>query len=137
MFNRTNLVLVLRAAAPAFFGVALLHLTLGMGADALLGAQISTETMSDPGLDSQNRFYGVAFALYGAVFWLASTDIERFAPALALTLLLFFLAGLARFASVALLGWPPTLIGLLLASELLLPPMIWLWLGSVRQAKSA
>ena len=134
MFNRKNLELFLRMLAPIFGGVALLHLTLGMGADALLGAQISAETMSDPGLDSQNRFYGVTFALYGAIFWLGSADIERYGPALAMAMLFFFLAGLARLVSVALLGWPPTLIGLLLASELLLPPTMWFWLRSVRRA---
>ena len=44
-----------------FFIVGALHLTLGLNADVLLGAKVPAETLSDPALDSQNRFYGVAF----------------------------------------------------------------------------
>jgi hypothetical protein len=61
--------ILLRAIAPLFVLVGGLHLFLGLGADALLGAKISSEVMADPALDSQNRFYGVSFMLYGSKCW--------------------------------------------------------------------
>ena len=54
------LAIALRLAAPLFFVVGVLHLTLGVGADVLLGAKLSAEAIDDPALDSQNRFYGVS-----------------------------------------------------------------------------
>ena len=58
------LTFLLRISAPIFFLVGALHLAYGVGADALLGAKISAETLLDPALNSQNRFYGVAFTVY-------------------------------------------------------------------------
>ena len=72
-----SLVLLLKLVAPVFLIVGALHLLLGLGADALLGAKVSAEVMTDPALDSQNRFYGVAFTLYGVLLFLCSTDIAK------------------------------------------------------------
>ena len=54
----------LKSVAPLLVLVGALHLVLGLGADAMLGSEVAPQAMSDPGLDSQNRFYGVAFMLY-------------------------------------------------------------------------
>lgn len=132
MLNEAGFKLFLRIVAPFFFFVGIFHLTMGLGADALLGANISDQTMSDSGLDSQNRFYGVSLSFYGAIFWLATTDFKRYGPALNLAILFTFLAGLARFVSVALYGWPPLLIGLLFATEIILAPIAWLWFRAVK-----
>jgi hypothetical protein len=51
----------LKLVAPVFVLVGALHLVLGVGADALLGARLPAEAFTDPALNSQNRFYGVAF----------------------------------------------------------------------------
>ena len=59
--------IVLRLAAVAFIAVGLLHLVLGLGADIMLGAKVPPEAVRAPVLDSQNRFYGTAFALYGVL----------------------------------------------------------------------
>jgi hypothetical protein len=59
------LAIVLKISAPVFILVSILHLTLGVGADVLLGANLSPAALADPALDSQNRFYGVAFSVYG------------------------------------------------------------------------
>jgi hypothetical protein len=124
-----SLVLVLKLLAPVFFIVGALHLVLGLGADALLGAKVSAEAMTDPALDSQNRFYAVAFTLYGVLLFLCSTDIPRYATVLRCALWVFFAAGLARFVSIALHGSPPPLIWLLLVGEVLPPPLLAWWLS--------
>ena len=127
-----SLVLVLRLLAPVFFIVGALHLVLGLGADALLGAKVSAEVMTDPALDSQNRFYAVAFALYGVLLFLCSTDIPKYATVLRCVLWVFFAAGLARFVSIALHGSPPPMIWLLLIGEVIPPPLLAWWLSRIR-----
>ena len=124
-----SLVLVLKLLAPVFFIVGALHLVLGLGADALLGAKVSAEAMTDPALDSQNRFYAVAFTLYGVLLFLCSTDIPKYATVLRCVLWVFFAAGLARFVSIALHGSPPPMIWLLLVGEVLPPPLLAWWLS--------
>jgi hypothetical protein len=71
------LAVVLKVSSPIFFIVGALHLTLGLQADALLGARLSAEVIADPALDSQNRFYGVSFTLYGVLLFLCSTNIPN------------------------------------------------------------
>ena len=124
-----SMVLVLKLLAPVFFIVGASHLVLGLGADALLGAKVSTEAMTDPALDSQNRFYAVAFTLYGVLLFLCSTDIPKYATVLRCVLWVFFAAGLARFVSIALYGSPPPMIWLLLVGEVLPPPLLAWWLS--------
>lgn len=121
-----SLALILKLLAPVFFIVGALHLVLGLGADVLLGARVSAEAMTDPVLDSQNRFYAVAFTLYGVLLFLCSTDIPKYATVLRCVLWVFFAAGLARFVSVALHGSPPPMIWLLLVGEVL-PPLLLAW----------
>ena len=128
------LCIVLRLFALIIVLVSALHLALGVRADVMLGAIVSASTASDPSLDSQNRFYGVAFSLYGAVLYLCSTDINRYGPILNAALLCFFLGGLARIVSWAVHGAPAPLVILLAAFELLLPPLLFVWLQKVRSA---
>ena len=132
-----SLVIILRLAAPVFFVAGALHLVLGLGADVLLGAKVSAEVMADPGLDSQNRFYGVAFTLYGVLILLCATDIPKYATVLRCVLWVFFAAGLARFASIAVHGSPPPMVWALLVGEVLPPPLLIWWLSRAGIAKSA
>jgi len=118
-----SLMIVLKIVAPIFFIVGALHLLLGLGADVLLGAKVSAEVMADPGLDSQNRFYGVALTLYGVLLFLCSTDIPKYTTVLRCVLWVFFAAGLARFVSIALHGSPPPMVWFLLVGEVLPPPL--------------
>jgi hypothetical protein len=125
------LALVLKLLAPVFVLVGALHLTLGVGADVMLGAKLSAEAITDPALDSQNRFYGVAFSIYGVLLFLCSTDIPKYTAVLRCLLWVFFVAGVARFVSVALYGVPPPLVVVLLISELTIPPALAWWLSRV------
>lgn len=125
-------IIVLKLLSPAIFVVGLLHLVFGASGEVMLGAQLSTETLMDPVLDSQNRFYGVAFTLYGALFYLCATDIPRYHVVLRCVFWVFFAAGLARFVSIYTHGLPSVLVLLLLAAELVLPPVMLIWLARVK-----
>jgi Domain of unknown function (DUF4345) len=123
----------LKVLAPVFVLVGVLHLLLGLGADALLGAKVPPEALTDPGLDSQNRFYGTAFMLYGVLLWLCSTDLAKYATVLRCVLWVFFASGLARLVSIFVYGVPPPPMVVLLLSELIGPPLILWWFSRVQQ----
>ncbi|NND82832.1 MAG: DUF4345 domain-containing protein [Gammaproteobacteria bacterium] len=122
-----RLALFLKIIAPIFLLVSAAHLLLGPGADNLLGAKIPAPVLADPVLDSQNRFYGVVFGLYGALFYLCSTNLQKYASVFSLTLLFFFAGGLARLVSIFQVGMPSGLVIMLLLTELLLPVILHLW----------
>jgi hypothetical protein len=124
----------LKFAAPVFVFVGALHLVLGVGADALLGARLPAEAFTDPALNSQNRFYGVAFSLYGVLLFLCATNLPKYATVLRCLLWVFFAAGLARLVSIATHGVPPPPVLALLVTELALPPMLHFWLSKALRA---
>jgi len=123
------LALVLRLATIVFILVGLLHLVLGLHADMLLGARLPVEAVNDPVLDSQNRFYGTAFMLYGVLLSLGARDLSRHAAMLQCCFWCFFAGGLARLVSWALHGAPSPMVVALLVTELLLPPLLSVWLS--------
>jgi hypothetical protein len=119
--------LTLKALAPLFVVVGLLHVVLGLNADIALGARLPAAAIVDPALDSQNRFYGVAFTLYGVLLWVCAADLRKYAVILRCVLWVFFAAGLARLVSIVTHGLPPPTIINLLATELIAPPvLVWL-----------
>ncbi len=128
----TNLALVLKLTSPVFLAVGVLHLVFGVGADVMLGANLPAEALRDPVLDSQNRFYGTVFTLYGVVLYICSTDIRKYIVILRSTLLVFFAGGVARIVSIAIYGLPSAMVLALLATELLLPPLILWWLTKTK-----
>jgi hypothetical protein len=69
----------MKCVAPVFLAVGALHLAIGVKADVLLGAKLPVEALADPTLDSQNRFYGVAFTLYGVLLFLCASNIPKYA----------------------------------------------------------
>lgn len=103
-----------------------LHLFLGLGADAMLGAQVPKAAASDPVLDSQNRFYGVIFSLYGILLIVCAGDPAKYATILRWLLWVFLAGGIARLISIAVVGMPPAAVVVLLVTELVLPPLL-LW----------
>jgi Domain of unknown function (DUF4345) len=127
--------LALRFIGAVCIAVALVHGLLGVGGDWVLG--ITNAPPIDPSLDSQNRFYGVAFGLNGVLLWMGGGDVRRFAPVLKTMFAVIFLAGCARGLAVIAHGWPQPQIMGLWASELLLPPFLWLWLNCEPGASDA
>ena len=124
----TAYALTLRLLAVGVFGVSLVHIVFGVGSEPFLGSGVSAASQLDPNLDSQNRFYGAAFSLFGVVFWIASSDLERYRRLLELALLVFFLAGATRLISIVIIGWPTPVVIALTVIELLGPPAMFLWL---------
>lgn len=121
------LIRTLQLLSPVFIAVGLLHLFLGARADVLLGASIPEVVLTDPVLDSQNRFYGIAFSVYGFLLWVCASDLLKYRTILQILLAVFFAAGCARIVSIAIYGLPSYLVLGLLASELLLPPVLARW----------
>jgi hypothetical protein len=126
----------LKLLSPVFFLVAGLHLALGAGSEVLLGANLSAVSLADPVLDSQNRFYGVVFALYGVILYMGATNPARYAPVLRAAFWVFFAGGLARLVSIAVMGVPSLPVLLLLAMELVIPPVLLIWLSKIEPVAS-
>ncbi len=130
-----KLALVLKICAPVFLLVAALHLALGLQADALLGAAVDAKVAAEPSLDSQNRFYGMAFALYGVVLAICATDLRRFEPVFTATMWVFFAAGVARIVSWTSHGAPAPAIIFLAATELTLPLLLLAWHARIKRSE--
>jgi hypothetical protein len=125
-------VLVLQFLGVSFLLVSVLHLLLGPNADVrFLGAQLPAEAITDPALDSQSRFYGVSFSLYGILTIVCATDPVKYAPLLHCILWVFFAGGIARLISIAIRGVPPLPVLILILAELLPPPVMVLWLKRI------
>lgn len=124
---------LLKFSAPIFILVGILHLILGLGADILLGAKIPEQVRLDPVLDSQNRFYGVSFMLYGVLLYHCAKDIIKYKSIIYYILLIFFIAGLSRIVSIVLYGMPSNQVIILLLSELLIPPILINWLSKIKE----
>jgi Domain of unknown function (DUF4345) len=118
---------VLRFAALACAGAGLCHALLGVSGDWIVGVVPSNPV--DPSLDSQNRFYGAAFLLYGLLLWSGAKDVVRFAPILRAVFAVLFLAGCARGLAVLAHGLPTPQILFLWSTEIILPPVMWVWLN--------
>jgi len=130
----STLPLFLKVIAPIFGVVGALHLALGVRADVLMGANLPGAALTDPVLDSQNRFYGVAFTLYGVLLYLCATDLRRYATVFRCVIWVFFAAGLARVVSISTHGLPSPPVLALLVSEIVLPPLLARWLSMVLRA---
>jgi hypothetical protein len=120
--------LILKLSSPVFLVIGALHLVYGAGTEVMLGATLSEQSLQDPVLDSQNRFYGISFTLYGMLLYLCSTDLKKYRTVFKSVLCVFFAAGCARIVSITTHGMPSEMVLLLLGSEIALPPILWIWL---------
>lgn len=127
-----TLALVLKLLAPIFLVIGAVHLVLGVGADVTLGARLPADALADSALNSQNRFYGVTFTLYGFLLYLCATDLRKYAAVFQWVIWVFFAGGLARVVSVVTHGFPPPLIVGLLVTELVIPPMLAIWFARAK-----
>jgi hypothetical protein len=118
----------IRILAFAFIAVSCLHLFMGLYADAAVGSPITAEMALQPSFDSQNRFYGVTFSMLGFALLIGSTDLVRYKPMIFAALGVLFAAGVARAMSWIMFGAPSTIIIGILAADLLLPPILYLWM---------
>ncbi len=121
------LTIFLKLLAPVPVLVGLFHFFMGAGADALLGAKLPAEVLSDPVLDSQNRFYGTVFMGYGVLVFLCAADLRKYASILRTAAAFIFLGGVARMISVFLHGLPTPPVVALIAIELIGMPLLLWW----------
>lgn len=119
--------LLLKWLAPIPVLAGSLHLLLGVHADVILGARLPAEALADPVLDSQNRFYGVAFMAYGVFLYLCATDLRKYAAVFKIVVGLMFAGGVARLIAAVLHGIPAPPVILLAAVELVGMPLLLLW----------
>ncbi len=122
-----GLSLILKISAPIFLFIGILHLILGLNADVTLGASIPLSVLTDPVLDSQNRFFGVSFTIFGVLFYLCATDLDKYQKVFYCLLAVFFAGGIARLVSIAVAGVPSVQIIALTGLELLIPPFLAIW----------
>jgi hypothetical protein len=121
------MILFLRIMAITILLAGSAHLLLGVGAETLVGAKLSAETLAEPSLNSQNRFYGTSYMIYGILLWVCTRDMGRYAVIFRILLWMTFAAGVTRIISVMLHGWPSPTIIALAVSEILLPLFIFWW----------
>jgi hypothetical protein len=118
--------IVLRILGVACVLAGLTHALLGVSGDWIIG--VSSALPVDPSLDSQNRFYGAAFLVYGFLLWICCADLPRYAPVLRVVFATMFIAGCARGIAAFNHGWPSSQILYLWATELS-PPLFLIWLN--------
>ena len=68
---------LLKVLGVVIVGIGAMKVTLGAKADALLDPSIPAAAVQHPSVDSQVRFYGGAFGIYGALLWICSNDMSR------------------------------------------------------------
>jgi hypothetical protein len=114
--------------AVAILAAATVHALLGLHAETALGIEVPAETLSNPGADSQNRFLGSAFALYGILLLYYQRNVLRYKSELYILIGVFWLSGLVRLSSFFLYGAPPLAIVGLTLVEIIVPPVLLLWI---------
>ncbi len=102
-------------------GIALTHIAVGPA--AIPGSVPVNATM-----DSEDRFYATLFLGFGAAHIWSARDLAARGNVLLAMQAVFFLGGVARLISWAQVGPPIDLFVFLGALELLIPPLLWLWL---------
>ncbi len=128
--------IALRVLALILILVAALHLSMGTMAEVLLGASLKVGPL-DPVLDSQDRFYGTAFVIYGVLLWVCAKDVTKYALILRCVFWCCFVAGLARLVSFLVVGPPSGIVMFLWFTEVAMPPLMLLWLSNVLQKKKS
>lgn len=111
----------LRVMGSGIVLIALGHIILGPYSEVLLGSNISEVSMLDPTVDSQNRFYGTVFSLFGVLLILCSRNVLANKTILYSVFWVFFAGGVARLISISVVGYPPLLVNILTGIELILP----------------
>jgi len=94
-------------------------LHIALGPRAIPGAVAVNTTM-----DSEDRFYAIFFLAYGAALLWCSADVERKTGMVLFLSAVFFVGGLTRLLSMAIVGPPNPFFLVMTALELLVPVVI-------------
>lgn len=106
---------------------------IGLSAQQMIGAALE-EGYGDPLLNSQVRYLGSIWFGFGVLLWYCLGDLDRHAAIVRGALLIVFLGGLGRLASVLQFGFPPSEFGrsfviVATAIEIIGMPLLLLWMG--------
>jgi Domain of unknown function (DUF4345) len=126
MSSEAGLRWLLRVAGGFILFVGCFHALLGVQGDWIIG--LVPQSPVDPSLDSQNRFYGTCFLIYGILLWLGAGDMVRHSKILRVVFAVMFLGGCARLLAVFSFGWPTLQVCALWGLEIILPIIAWFWL---------
>jgi hypothetical protein len=86
-------------------------------------------------MDSELRFYAPFWGSYGILLVLAALNPVKRSGWVPWLAAVFFAGGIGRLISLIAVGWPHPAFVVLMAIELLLPPLlIWLWRGARKEA---
>lgn len=110
--------------------IALAHIAIGPA--AIPGSVPVNATM-----DSEDRFYATLFLGFGAALIWCSRGLAARRDLFGTLLLVFFLGGVARIISAIAVGPPVPLFIVLGAVELILPPLLWVWLAAALRREQA
>ena len=87
-------------------------------------------------MDSEDRFYATLFLGFGAALLWCARNLTARANIFRALMAVFFIGGVARIASAIAVGPPGSLFMFLGALELILPPLLLVWLRSTAQPVS-
>ena len=127
----------LRVMGSGIVLIALGHIILGPYSEVLLGSNISELSMLDPTVDSQNRFYGTVFSLFGVLLILCSRNVLANKTILYSVFWVFFAGGVARLISISVVGYPPLLVNILTGIELILPLVFIIYLRTLEKTNGS
>lgn len=127
----------LRVMGSGIVLIALGHIILGPYSEVLLGSNISEVSMLDPTVDSQNRFYGTVFSLFGVLLILCSRNVLANKTILYSVFWVFFAGGVARLISISVVGYPPLLVNILTGIELILPLVFIIYLRTLEKTNGS
>ena len=111
--------------------LALIPIATGL-ASVLLGSEIIRGGgPSNAGVESELRYYAVFYVAFGAFLWSLAPDVARRGRELRWAAAVLFCGGLARVVGVLVDGWPEADYVVLMAVELVLPPVLVAWQRSI------
>jgi hypothetical protein len=125
MMKNLSMIVKLLCLIPLLTGA--MDLLVGANAFQTLGAALPAETLKEPNLNSQIRFFGAIWLGFGVLLWRASHDLKANASSFYWLCAILILSGVGRLISALQFGWPaPPLIGAMVV-ELVLIPVLLLW----------
>jgi Domain of unknown function (DUF4345) len=125
---------ILRVMAMIPLVTGLMEVLMGLSSLKAIGVQLPTDVWVQPSVDNNWRFLGTVWAGYAALVIYAVSDPLRHGTLLRILLSVLFLSGVARATSVLLTGWPVPPFIVAMGFELLVMPLMLLWLLRVERS---
>jgi hypothetical protein len=123
----------LRVMAMIPLVTGLMDVWMGLGSLRAIGVQLPADVWAQPSVDNNWRFLGTIWASYSVLVLYAVSDPLRHGTLLRILLGVLFFSGVARAASVLLTGWPVPPFIAAMGFELLVMPLMLLWLRRIER----